>query len=110
MAEEFDWSNKENIVVPRQGAVAVYLNPNNDLVIREDGEMQDDHYVVISRQHVNLVLKRHKGADEGVVSRISIIGNCFRSGDANTTRRAVGCQLDGDGHNVNGSQQVKILI
>ncbi|MEI9914959.1 MAG: hypothetical protein WDN29_03210 [Methylovirgula sp.] len=58
MADEFDWSKSEDIVVPRQGAIAVYLNDNKDLVIREEGELQQDHYIVISRKHVNLVLKR----------------------------------------------------
>lgn len=58
MAEEFDWSKTEDIVVPRQGAIAVYLNDNKDLVIREEGEVQEDHYVVISRRHADLVLKR----------------------------------------------------
>lgn len=36
MNEEFDWSrDREAIVIPEQGATAVYTNSSGDIVIRQ---------------------------------------------------------------------------
>lgn len=55
-SDEFNWvdARKEGtVVVPEQAAIAVYENPNGDLVIRQQGEMgEDDHFIYI--QHTYL--------------------------------------------------------
>lgn len=53
MSDEFDWQKgKDAVVVPRQEAVAVYINDAKDIVIRREKEWpieQDDVFIVIPR-------------------------------------------------------------
>lgn len=53
MSDEFDWrKDKDAVVVPRQEAVAVYINDAKDIVIRREKEWpmeQDDVFIVIPR-------------------------------------------------------------
>lgn len=55
-SSDFSWSDAReegSIVAPEQAAIAVYENPNGDLVIRQQGEMgEDDHFIYI--QHTYL--------------------------------------------------------
>ena len=57
MTEEFDWSAPDVIAVKRQDAIAVYTNPNNDIVIREQRWPDDDIWIVISRRNVRSVIE-----------------------------------------------------
>ena len=34
-AEQFDWSDKRSIVIPRVDAIAVYTNSEGDIIIRQ---------------------------------------------------------------------------
>ncbi|RYF35091.1 MAG: hypothetical protein EOO21_04270 [Comamonadaceae bacterium] len=49
-SSDWDWSQKENVVVPAVEAVAVYTNPKGDIVIRQQDSMgEDDPVIVIPR-------------------------------------------------------------
>ncbi len=59
----FSWvTSKESVAIPRVDAIAVYTNPENDVVIRQQDSMDyDDAVIVIPRDRVNdliAVLKR----------------------------------------------------
>ena len=51
--EKFNWSGEDpEVVIARQDAVAVYLNPDNDIVIRRQADWPDedeDAFIVIPR-------------------------------------------------------------
>lgn len=51
--ERYDWTSENpSVVIQRQEAVAVYLNPDNDIVIRRQADWpdeDDDAFVVIPR-------------------------------------------------------------
>jgi len=51
--ERYDWTSENpSVVIQRQDAVAVYLNPDNDIVIRRQADWpdeDDDAFVVIPR-------------------------------------------------------------
>ena len=57
---DFNWQdNEEAIVIPRQDAIAVYANPDGDVVIRRerDWNEQDDVFIVINRKCVHSVIE-----------------------------------------------------
>lgn len=39
--DEFDWGDKESVVVKSQDAIAVYPNPDGDIVIRRQQSWQE---------------------------------------------------------------------
>lgn len=45
----FDWSNRDDVVVAHQGQIAVYTNPHEDIVIRQEGDWwrKDDAWIVV---------------------------------------------------------------
>lgn len=45
--EEFNWNDREIIVVPKQDAVAVYPNPQGAIVIRQEDEMDTDQVIIV---------------------------------------------------------------
>lgn len=50
--DKFDWSPENpNVIIRPQEAVAVYANPDNDIVIRRERmwDEEDDTFVVIPR-------------------------------------------------------------
>jgi len=51
--EKYDWSGENPaVVIARQDAVAVYLNPDNDIVVRRQADWpdeDDDVFIVIPR-------------------------------------------------------------
>lgn len=59
-----DWSwhdqeNKDLIVVPAVEALAIYENPNMDIVIRQQDVMgEEDQLVIIPKTHLKSVIKR----------------------------------------------------
>lgn len=59
MSADFNWtSSEEAVVFPTVQAVAVYTNPNGDIVIRQEAGSTDDEdsFVVIPKTHaVSLV-------------------------------------------------------
>ena len=40
-SREFDWCD-DDVVVPQQPAIAIYLNPAGDVVLRQRGDVYDD--------------------------------------------------------------------
>jgi hypothetical protein len=60
--DRFDWRHlePEDIIAPNQIEIAVYLNPNGDLVIRRrpDEFEQDDVWVVVGQTHVCRLVER----------------------------------------------------
>jgi hypothetical protein len=59
MTDDFDWSDRDCVVVKSQDAVAVYANNDGDLVIRRERSWneEDDTLIVISRQHVRRIIE-----------------------------------------------------
>lgn len=58
MANDFDWTLRESVVVPTMEGIAVYTNPHGDIVIRQQNTMgDDDAVVVIARSTASKVAK-----------------------------------------------------
>lgn len=59
--EQWSWNKEDadaSIVIERVDAVAVYQNPNGDLVIRQQHPLgEDDAIVIIPRAHVPALLQ-----------------------------------------------------
>lgn len=51
---------KESTVIPSVRAVAVYTNPNGDIVIRQEGYPDEDAVIVIPRGALNSLVKALK--------------------------------------------------
>ena len=51
---------KESTVIPSVRAVAVYTNPDGDIVIRQEGYPEDDQVIVVPRGSVNSLIKALK--------------------------------------------------
>jgi hypothetical protein len=52
--EDFRWGS-ESTIIPEQQAVAVYLNPNDDLVIRQERawDQAEDSFVFVCRENID---------------------------------------------------------
>jgi hypothetical protein len=65
MPEKFDWNDvQDDVVLTEQLAVAVYLNPKGDTVIRQaaDAYRSEDSTVIINRKNLSsfvAALQRH---------------------------------------------------
>lgn len=46
-SNEFKWTDKDSVVVERVDAIAVYQNPNGEVVIRQQDPMDDDDSVIV---------------------------------------------------------------
>ena len=57
MSDDFDWSDEGSVVVHRQDAIAIYTNPDNNLVIREQRWPDDDTFIVIDRRFARAVIE-----------------------------------------------------
>jgi len=58
---EFSWANveKRELITPSVGAIAVYRNPNGDVVIRQEDRLGDeDDVVVVPMDRVELLVLR----------------------------------------------------
>jgi hypothetical protein len=61
---EFDWNpssdTEHSIVVRHQPAIAVYLNPHDEVVVRQQDQYDesDDHFVFITKDNVPKVVER----------------------------------------------------
>lgn len=62
MAENWNWhdnENKELIVVPQVEALAIYENPDMNIVMRQQDFMgEEDQVIVIPKSHLKSVIKR----------------------------------------------------
>ena len=50
---EFSWSDKESVVIEKVDAIAVYTSPRGDIVIRQEGNMEDDSIIVVPQLRLN---------------------------------------------------------
>lgn len=59
MAErDWDWHSKDqgdSIVVPQTNAIAVYTNPDGDVVVRQQGYPEDDSIIIIPKKQAKAV-------------------------------------------------------
>lgn len=46
-SKRFDWLNSENVVFHRVDAVAVYMNEDGQIVIRQEDPMGDEDNVIV---------------------------------------------------------------
>ncbi len=55
---EFKWNDPETVVVKQQDAIAVYANPDDDIVIRrrQAWDEQDDVFIVIGQTQARTVI------------------------------------------------------
>ena len=52
MTKDFDWCrDSESVVVRHQPAIAVYINPHGEVVIRQEGQYDDDHWIYLTRDN-----------------------------------------------------------
>ncbi len=58
MSDEFNWNETESMAVRPQSAIAVYANPDGDLVVRRRQEWDEDQdvWIVIARTQVRTVI------------------------------------------------------
>lgn len=58
---DFKWYGQdasESVVIPSVQAVAVYTNPDGEIVIRQQSSSQDDdHFIAIPRSQVKALIK-----------------------------------------------------
>ena len=61
MSQEFSWNDTEAIIVKRTDAIAVYSNPEGNIVIRQEGidygDDPGDQVIVIPRDRVSDVIE-----------------------------------------------------
>jgi hypothetical protein len=50
--EDFSWRDDDSVVLPQQEATAVYVNRDNDLVIRQQRWPEDDVFIYIQNANV----------------------------------------------------------
>lgn len=56
--EDFSWRDTESVVVRQQDAIAVYSNPDGDLVIRRrrSWDEDDDVWIVVAQTQIRTVI------------------------------------------------------
>jgi hypothetical protein len=57
LTDDFDWNEEDAVVVQRQDALAVYANPDGNLVVRQQRWPDEDVFIVINRQQVRRVIE-----------------------------------------------------
>lgn len=61
--ENFSWANEDDVVVRRVEAIAVYANPEGDVVIRQQDALgNEDPFIVIPASQVKTVIAAMKKA------------------------------------------------
>jgi hypothetical protein len=56
-AAEFDWSSDDIVAVRSQQAIAVYLNPHGEIVIRQQEWPDNDIWVVVHRCYARRLIE-----------------------------------------------------
>jgi hypothetical protein len=56
--DSYDWKDATCTVIHQQDAIAVYLNPNDQVVIRQHGWPDEDNRVVISKECLEALIDR----------------------------------------------------
>ncbi|MCP1760015.1 hypothetical protein [Bradyrhizobium japonicum] len=56
--EDFSWRDTDSVVVRQQDAIAVYSNPDGDLVIRRrrSWDEEDDVWIVVAQTQIRTVI------------------------------------------------------
>lgn len=63
MPENFNWDDaRDDMVVPTQRGIAVYVNPNNEIVIRQESAdgADEDNFVFFHAEFVDKLIERLK--------------------------------------------------
>jgi hypothetical protein len=70
-AEEFSWRDTDSVVVRQQDAIAVYSNPDGDLVIRRrrSWDEEDDVWIVVAQTQIRTVIDAMEKVLKEVQSR-----------------------------------------
>lgn len=57
--QDFDWNDKDSVIIRAVGAVAVYLNQNDDVVIRQqqDWNSDEDSLVIVPRAQLRPLIE-----------------------------------------------------
>lgn len=73
---DFDWSHSESVIFHSYAAVAVYLNVDGDLVIRQkqDGYEDEDCIVIIPNDMIPRLLNRIASAADLKQSAPKLVG------------------------------------
>jgi hypothetical protein len=71
--EDFSWRDTDAVVVRQQDAIAVYSNPDGDLVIRRRRawDEEDDIWIVVAQTQVRTVIDAMEKVLKEVQSRES---------------------------------------
>lgn len=58
--DAFDWLENASVIVPEQAAIAVYLNPRGDYVIRQERSWceDEDHVVCVRPENLMALIDR----------------------------------------------------
>jgi hypothetical protein len=69
--EEFSWRDTDSVVVRQQDAIAVYSNPDGDLVIRrrQAWDENDDVWIVVAQTQIRTVIDAMERVLKEVQSR-----------------------------------------
>jgi len=69
-ATDFDWDDDDSVVAEEQRMVKAYLNPRNQLVIRQQGDYphDEDMWVVVSREYVGRLISRLEGLEREMMN------------------------------------------
>jgi hypothetical protein len=53
MSDDFNWCDTDSIVVPSQPCIAVYINPHDAVVLRQEGPYpEEDQWVYVTKPNV----------------------------------------------------------
>jgi hypothetical protein len=56
--KDFDWYGaSESVVVRHQPAIAIYLNPYDEVVVRQQGQYDEDQWVYVSTENVPILAR-----------------------------------------------------
>jgi hypothetical protein len=69
--EEFSWRDTDSVVVRQQDAIAVYSNPDGDLVVRrrQAWDENDDVWIVVAQTQIRTVIDAMERVLKEVQSR-----------------------------------------
>ena len=59
-SNSFDWTDADDVIIPAVSAVAVYLNVDNDIVIRQNPYpwQDEDALIIIPKTHIRRLIDK----------------------------------------------------
>jgi hypothetical protein len=59
MTKDYDWNDNRNTIIPQQDAIAIYLNDDGMIEIRQRDPLEDwDSVIVISKTSIPALIER----------------------------------------------------